>query len=390
MLWDSGTTSENVALVAKLVRKAQPDHPEVVRNWEMLAGNLLKEGKPDQAADTLTEAVATHPSDSRLRILLVHALHRCGRLDAIEEHADRIPPVPSHDQKTKLFELENLSMVLDAKRLTPLAREVLSFAPTNVQALRIIGKTIRENGNIEEIVAICRAALRVEPGHTYATYELALALTSLGDLEEAKKLIDLQRFVWIANVDTPMGFQNAAEFEATLASEIAADPTLRPDPIGKATRNGLQTTSGLPHGESPALTILLNQIRQQVASIVNNLDHSFLANRPRRVRLDAWAVVYPGTGHQVSHIHSGGWLSGVYYVSAPKSVASEDPDCGCLILGTIEGLMTMAAPPWGTRRIEPAPGRLVLFPSYVPHATQPTNSAERRICVAFDLVRVAP
>ncbi len=46
--------------------------------------------------------------------------------------------------------------------------------------------------------------------------------------------------------------------------------------------------------------------------------------------------------------------------------------------------------PWGVRDIRPAPGRLVLFPSFVPHATLPTKSPEPRICVAFDVVPCVP
>jgi putative 2-oxoglutarate-Fe(II)-dependent oxygenase superfamily protein len=45
-------------------------------------------------------------------------------------------------------------------------------------------------------------------------------------------------------------------------------------------------------------------------------------------------------------------------------------------------------PPWGTREIRPVPGRLVLFPSYVPHATIATGSTDKRICIAFDVTPV--
>jgi Putative 2OG-Fe(II) oxygenase len=36
-------------------------------------------------------------------------------------------------------------------------------------------------------------------------------------------------------------------------------------------------------------------------------------------RSSSWAVVYPGGGWQKPHIHDTGWLSGVYYVTAPKA-----------------------------------------------------------------------
>jgi hypothetical protein len=43
-------------------------------------------------------------------------------------------------------------------------------------------------------------------------------------------------------------------------------------------------------------------------------------------------------------------------------------------------------PPWGVQEIEPVPGRLLLFPSFLPHATEPTGIAGARISVAFDVV----
>ncbi|MEJ0041812.1 MAG: putative 2OG-Fe(II) oxygenase [Rhizomicrobium sp.] len=42
----------------------------------------------------------------------------------------------------------------------------------------------------------------------------------------------------------------------------------------------------------------------------------------------------------------------------------------------------------GTRAIEPVPGRLVLFPSYVSHATELTGIDGARISVAFDVVPI--
>ena len=45
-------------------------------------------------------------------------------------------------------------------------------------------------------------------------------------------------------------------------------------------------------------------------------------------------------------------------------------------------------PPWGTLQIEPVPGRLVLFPSCVPHATEASGVDGARISVAFDVLPV--
>jgi hypothetical protein len=46
----------------------------------------------------------------------------------------------------------------------------------------------------------------------------------------------------------------------------------------------------------------------------------------------------------------------------------------------------LQAPP-PTRVVDPRPGQLVLFPSYLWHGTQPFESSGERITVAFDLLR---
>src|SRR5262249_62083733 len=98
----------------------------------------------------------------------------------------------------------------------------------------------------------------------------------------------------------PDGYQKAEAFEAALASEIANNRTLRPDPVGKATKGGLQTMNGLPHVGERAIGVLLDLIRLAVDAFEANLadgpGHPFVERRPKRARLDAWAVLYPGDG----------------------------------------------------------------------------------------------
>jgi uncharacterized protein (TIGR02466 family) len=238
------------------------------------------------------------------------------------------------------------------------------------------------------MLPICQAALKHEPGHAQARYELAFALTMLGRSEEARQLINLDQFITVTEVVTPKGYANAATFEAALAGEIIRNPTLKPDPAHLATRGGLQTMDGLPHAGERAISDVITLIRLAVdafeANLTEELDHPFIKRRPKRAQLKAWAVVYSGDGHQVPHIHPTGWLSGVYYVSVPKA-SCEALRNGCLVLGAMELEGLNVDPPWGIRDISPVPGRLVLFPSYVPHATIPTQSTDRRICIAFNV-----
>ena len=214
-----------------------------------------------------------------------------------------------------------------------------------------------------------------------------LLIRFLGRPEKARRLIALDRFIAVTELVLPQGYATASTFQAALASEITRNPTLRPDPPHLATKGGLQTMGGLPNKCEPAISEAIALIRVAVDAYAADLkgrDHPFVKALPKQAWLNAWAVVYPANGRQVAHIHPEGWLSGVYYVSVPKKSPEKSRD-GNLVLGAIELEGLTIDPPWGIRDISPIPGRLVLFPSYVPHATIPTTSADKRICIAFDV-----
>ena len=101
-------------------------------------------------------------------------------------------------------------------------------------------------------------------------------------------------------------------------------------------------------------------------------------------RLQAWAVVMQSQGHQLAHTHPDGWVSGVYYAQVPDTVRSDDvSQAGWIEFGRpLPDLMGDAVP--HTRRLQPAAGMLVLFPSYFYHETVPFQGDEQRISIAFD------
>jgi hypothetical protein len=59
---------------------------------------------------------------------------------------------------------------------------------------------------------------------------------------------------------------------------------------------------------------------------------------------------------------------------------------GALRIGALPSWLD-APPPWPVIDVELVPGTFVLFPSFVPHETIPSGSAETRISVAFDVAR---
>jgi uncharacterized protein (TIGR02466 family) len=390
MLWDA--TPRDVVkkrpIMIGLARKAIALRPNILKNWERLAFLLLETGEHEEAIAALAEAVSAFPKAIKLHLMLADAYDRAHRLDLAHKILHLIPVLPIDDRTTNIYRLELLMQTQAVKDIGQIAIDTLGLDPTNTTALRVLGKVSRKEGNPEIILPFCKAALSDNPGHCQARYELAFAFTILGRSEEALQLIDLDQFVTVTNLVTPEDYANAGAFEAAIADEITCNPTLRPDPSHLAIRGGLQTMAGLPHAGERAISDVITQIRSAVdafeANLTEELDHPFINRRPKRAWLSAWGVVYSGASRQVAHIHPDSWLSGVYYVSAPKP-SSQEARNGCLALGALEIEGVNVAPPWGVRDINPVPGRLVLFPSYVPHATIPTRSNDRRICIAFDV-----
>ena len=391
MRWDTSADRARRAVLVELARKAVALRPDDARQWELLAQSLLLMERDDEAVEVLNDAVARLPAVPKLPLLLADIHHRFGRVDLFDRAMRQVPEIPVDDRPTTLHRLEVLMKAAAANDAARIAREILALDPTHDAAMENLAYTLK--GNPEGMIPICQAALDRKAGHVQARYELAAAYARLGRSDEARKLIDLDRFVMVTDVVASGQYAAPGVFESALSDEITRNPTLKADPAGKATRGGLQTAADLAFTADGALGALTGLLRGAVDSFIAGLpdrsDDPFVAARPEIAAIHAWAVVYPGEGFQKSHIHYSGWLSGVYYVTAPKLTHGDDARAGCLALGSLD-LPEGRELPWGIRDIRPAPGRLVLFPSFVPHATLPTKSPEPRICVAFDVVPSAP
>jgi hypothetical protein len=79
-----------------------------------------------------------------------------------------------------------------------------------------------------------------------------------------------------------------------------------------------------------------------------------------------------------------GWISSCYYVAVPDAVKDEAAQQGWIKFG--EPSLEVALKTPIRRTIQPAPGRLVLFPSYMWHGTIPFHDAVARTTIAFDVV----
>jgi hypothetical protein len=244
----------------------------------------------------------------------------------------------------------------------------------------------RTRDDPETLLRLCEEVLSHDPAAAHALHYKAVALAQLGRGGEAAALMGLDRFLRIAPLPAPPGFGGEDGFREALREEIVANPSLHRDPAGHATRSGLRTRH-FPAAGDRAAPALIGAIRDAVGAYAGALtgNHPFVRARPSRATLTSWALLFRGAGHQVAHHHPGCWMTGVYYVSAradapPRGGAHP----GAIRIGRLPDWAAVE-PPWPVLEVEPVPGTLLLFPSYVPHETVPPGDGAERISVAFDV-----
>jgi uncharacterized protein (TIGR02466 family) len=99
-------------------------------------------------------------------------------------------------------------------------------------------------------------------------------------------------------------------------------------------------------------------------------------------RFSGWGVVLRAGGKQIRHTHPEAEISGVLYLKIPTMFGSD--------VANNEGSLWFSPNPCFQNQVEgltvnPQPGMLVLFPSFLPHETIPFVSEEDRICIAFNV-----
>lgn len=345
-----------------------------------LAQQLIASGAEEEALRLLRPAVAAQPRAAPLHLALAKALNADGDPDAAVAQADaalKIDPAHREAQAIRVHLLATLG------RTKPLAgQDLTSLAAESSSVLAFVTRTTEP----EQALALCDRVLADKPTLGDVQYLRALALARLGRDGEAREIIDLERDVAIGHLDASEGLDNDA-FRAVLAAEVSAHPSLALNPRGRSASN-LSATRDLSRAGLDSVDRLMVQIRAAVDAHEARLDResTFYRSRPAAARLSLWASVNSGDGRQTSHRHPDGWLSGVYYVTAPRPEGA-NAYRGPLLLGALEPSEGIPRPPWGLREVEPVPGRLVLFPSYVPHATAATFSPELRVSIAFDVVQ---
>lgn len=178
----------------------------------------------------------------------------------------------------------------------------------------------------------------------------------------------------------------SADDLSALAATLEALHSHRRQPIGQSVRGGTQTRGRLLERQDAPISDLRRRLDQAVEEYRRQLPpgdpaHPLLRHRDRDLKIEgSWSVRLSSAGFHVPHFHFAGVLSSAFYVRVPQLDRSTQE--GWLELGRPPHDLQMDLDPLAT--IEPEPGSLVLFPSYLYHGTRPFSAGER-LSVAFDV-----
>ena len=273
----------------------------------------------------------------------------------------------------------------EARRLLVAALEV---DPTNVNAYKRLAALDLEAGDAAGLLRASDRLLDQGVAHARLIVARALALGTLGRIDEARATIGLDDFLHQEIVTPPSGWSDLAAFNLALKHEIMAHPDLRYDRYGTASSNSWRVDTPA-RAVAPAVLALQQHISAVVRDYVARvdvIDAPWVRARPPAAELHNWCVMTDADGFETWHVHQNGWLSGVYYVDVPPAVADGRGIEGCIAFGLPENLVgkDMAAL-YGERLVRPLPGMMMLFPSHTYHRTFAHGSDHRRICLAFDI-----
>jgi len=366
-----------------------PDDPEILCN---LAQCLLEAGEGEGALAAIDDALdfaPGHPLVLAARGSVLCALEQFEQ--ALTPLAEALAANPQDDMA-----LTNLGYALASlgryESAAGALRRAVNINPDNARAAADLLNLLHRLGDSDEAISLGRRFLTRHPGERLVLATLGLVLHDQGEAAAAAAILDAASLVRQSDLVAVEGYDSVAEFNQALKALIDR-AVLLDEPLSKATRGGGQTGE-LDVGASPVLEAFRARIAAAVAQAVADLrashgaEHPLLAWASERWTLRVWATVLDSGGHQTPHMHPQAWFSGVYYVSVPDGMGSAGQGAGNIEFGQPPERYYLRRAPL-LRQYTPAPGRLLLFPSWLYHRTLPFTASEARISLAFDVVPLA-
>lgn len=339
----------------------------------------------DDPLGMLRAASRVPAAPARLRLAFADAARRSGLMaeaeSSLRELMGAFGPEPTllSSLATVLQESGRTSEAFDA------ARAAIARLPEDPLVAENFVVAALCAGAAPEALPIVEKFRALKPrDQRWITYRLDIA--RLRGEEEFASWFDAARVVSITDLPPPAGFATTEEFHAALVPALQSRHRQQNHPLDQSLRQGTQTSRNLLVNPGAEIDTLLQSFRQALAEMQarsgHDATHPFESRNSSRAEIiGCWSVRLRRGGFHVNHIHPEGWVSSAYYASVPGEVDDSTQRSGWLRFGEPR----FAVPGLGPLlEVQPKPGRLVLFPSYLWHGTNALRGDSPRMSVAFD------
>lgn len=370
----AGMSAEAIEGLEQAVRRS----PLWTDGYVLLAQMRWAEGERDGFTRGFDEALAQHPNSLELRreqlVALVEAEHFNDAMARVEEGRARFG---DHLLFTS-HEAAILSESGNVDAADPLFEELAELDFANVDVWRV--RHLLRSGRPADASKVMDRWLDTEDQDLFWHYA-----------SSAWRLTGDPRREWLEGDERLVGVYDLTDRLPPLdrlAETLRKLHVSKSEFFSQSVRGGTQTDGHLFQRIEPEIIQLREAIRQAVAEHAAQLPptdpkHPLLRSRPQKIDFTgAWSVRLVGGGFHANHVHPMGWLSSALYVVLPPDLGQDE--AGWLTLGEPQAQLGLDLPPF--RVVEPKPGRLALFPSWMWHGTRRFGEGER-LTVAFDVAR---
>lgn len=397
---------------------AQALAPELPNMDQRRINLLFKLGRFEECENLYQKLLERYPSDPHLHRAYNSLLHRLGRQDEYLKSYDRAP----QNRELMLGKAELLMLQKRGVEAQSIYTELLASDPRDMsamagsanclmllerysEAVQVFEQIIGRNGANAAIFSgaagaallagdpqkaefFCQGGLRQKPHDQMCLALLGTAWRMQGD-ERDETLNGYDSFIRIFDLEPPEGYSSMESFNAELGVYLEHLHPPTDAYLEQSLRGGTQTEGMLFGAGHVLVEKLLVRIEKAVSSYIADLSpderHPFLSRRRSNYRFaGAWSSLMREQGFHVNHLHPQGWISSCYYVVVPQAAKNEQARQGWIKFG--EPALDLPLKNPVRRAIQPVPGRLVLFPSYMWHGTTPFDAPEVRTTIAFDAV----
>lgn len=372
----------------KAFRRALRRRPEMLdAHYEFAQLVWMRTGSRNAALRAVQEDIQRLPQSPGLHLVRARILQYTGDLDGACEALERLAAQWPGELQLLLPAAHVATLAGRSDTALANARRAVSLAPDNGDALTALAYALLASGHAGEAAQVAERLHQLKPRDQQAIALCATAWRLLGDVRH-QELNDYEGVVRGYPIQPPADWPDLDSYVSELGQALLKVHPYRSHPFGQSVRHGSQVANiaRQPHPAIRAFPQAVEPVIARHLAFLGAGDDPLRSRNTGSWRIQGmWSVRLGTGGFHASHVHPEGWLSSACHIVLPGNCSGEDKaHAGWLQFGE-PGMPTLPSLP-AEHFVQPRPGHLVLFPSYLWHGTVPFQDTSPRVTIAFDII----